>query len=300
MIASTGAWILEPVDHYRQNVTGQHKLCRLPARAGHQTETIAETTLARSTIRRAGPGSIRSLSGWVEGTRTLNLRLMRPMPYLFWPRPKEWSAFPSIRSSTQKRGGPGGIRTHRLPILRRAHVPILLRGFWPAREESNLQRTELQPAALPLELRADKLTITCLGGRIRTSEHPDPNRGVNQTHLRPDKSKNLRLEPSRSRKLHPTRKRRLILFWYPGRESNPHSLPRQGSCLAASHTVPNPPLQPHGCSRSTGPGPGIEPGSLANRARVLPLDDSRSFLILILQTWRVPKGSNPDPRGWNP
>ena len=182
VIASTGAWILEPVDHYRQNVTGQHKLCRLPARAGHQTETIAETTLARSTIRRAGPGSIRSLSGWVEGTRTLNLRLMRPMPYLFWPRPKEWSAFPSIRSSTQKRGGPGGIRTHRLPILRRAHVPILLRGFWPAREESNLQRTELQPAALPLEA-TSRQTHDNLSGRedsnLRTpgskpGSEPDP------------------------------------------------------------------------------------------------------------------------------
>ena len=33
-----------------------------------------------------------------------------------------------------------------------------------------------------------------LGGRIRTSEHPAPNRGVNQTHLRPDKSKSLCLD----------------------------------------------------------------------------------------------------------
>ncbi len=81
-----------------------------------------------------------------------------------------------------RKGGPGGVRTHRLPILRRAHVPILLRGFWPAREELNLQRAGLQPAALPLGLRAGKIYDNWSGredSNLRTpgskpGSEPDP------------------------------------------------------------------------------------------------------------------------------
>ena len=65
------------------------------------------------------------------------------------------------------------------------------------------------------------LTAMGLGGRIRTSEHPAPNRGVNQTHLRPEKSKSLRLDPVGSRRLPPLDRRRLVFLWYPGRELNP-------------------------------------------------------------------------------
>ena len=108
----------------------------------------------------------------------------------------------------------------------------------------------------------------------------------------------LRIERIRQRDKKPTNIRHAIRShtqnWCPWRESDPRPLPYQGSALPLSHkgkkTKQHPDADKQDLERETG----IEPASLAWKARVLPLNYSR------IDRMATPMRARPEINAWIP